>query len=637
MTDLTALRPNPSVSLSCRGRLLYGNGTEDSEYRRAFTRGDLLRFDFYLPRQCGATAAEIVVKSDADGSVMSHELHWECLYLAEDRWSCTVKTEQMAPGLYYIKPTYCGIAGTVTGIREDGVTCHFATDTDVHTYQLTISEFAYPAPTFMEGGIMYQIFVDRFCRGAETPVREDAILYSVWEGGTPEYPPYPGAPLENNTFFGGNLQGITAKLDYLASLGVTCLYLTPIFEAYSNHKYDTGDYMTVDAMFGGEAALRDLLREVKKRGMRLILDGVFNHTGDDSVYFNRRGRYASLGAYQSKESPYYPWYDFQEFPDRYTCWWNIPILPRIHTEVPSCREYFLQPGGVIDRYASMGVDGFRLDVVDELPDSFVDGIKERLDRTNRENVLYGEVWEDASNKVAYGRRRRYYTGRQLDGVMNYELRRGILQFLRHRDPAALRYALTEVMPNTPRRILNCQMNLIGTHDTMRILTALAGETPEGHSNDELAQMRLTEEQKKTAVERLKIAYTILATLPGVPMIYYGDEVGMEGYSDPFNRRPFPWHHTDDVILEHYRSVGRIRHGRPEYRNGAFRLLRLDTDTLAYERTDGAHTSLILVNNGDDTKTFVLPSGVWRDLTSEDSLCHESFVVLPHTATILGKE
>lgn len=151
----------------------------------------------------------------------------------------------------------------------------------------------------------------------------------------------------------------------------------------------------------------------------------------------------------------------------------------------------------------MGVDGFRLDVVDELPDIFVDGIKERLDRTNRENVLYGEVWEDASNKVAYGRRRRYYTGRQLDGVMNYELRRGILQFLRHRDPAALRYALTEVMPNTPRRILNCQMNLIGTHDTMRILTALAGETPEGHSNDELAQMRLTEEQKKTAVERLK--------------------------------------------------------------------------------------------------------------------------------------
>lgn len=637
MTDLTFLHPDLSVSLSCRGRLLYGNGVEDSEYRRAFTRGDFLRFDFCLPRQCGAVAAWIAIKNDVDGSVKLHALQWTGLHLIEDLWSCDVETGQMAPGLYYIKPFYSGIAGTVTGIRDEGIACHFVADADMYTYQLTISEFAYPAPTFMEGGIMYQIFVDRFCRGADTPVRDDAILCRDWENGTPEYPPYPGAPLENNTFFGGNLQGITSKLDYLASLGVTCLYLTPIFEAYSNHKYDTGDYMTVDAMFGGETALRELLQAVKKRSMRLILDGVFNHTGDDSVYFNRKGRYASVGAYQSKESPYYPWYEFQEFPDQYTCWWNIPILPRIHTEEPSCRAYFLQPGGVIDRYAGMGVDGFRLDVVDELPDSFVDGIKERLHETTPENVLYGEVWEDASNKVAYGHRRRYYTGRQLDGVMNYELRRGILQFLRHHDPAALRYALTEVMPNTPRRILNCQMNLIGTHDTMRILTALAGEMPEGHSNDELAQMRLDEMQRKTAVERLKMAYTILATLPGVPMIYYGDEVGMEGYSDPFNRRPFPWQHMDTAVLEHYRSVGRVRHARPEYRNGALRLLHLDADILAYMRTDGEHTSYVLVNNGDDTVTFALPCGKWRDLMVAGTACDGIFTVLPHTATVLAKE
>ena len=636
MTQTTALRLNPLVTVSCRGRLLYANEWENSVYRRAFTLGDLLHFDFYIPRQCGAISAEIAVKNDADGSVSTHSLVWRELCLQEDRWSCDISTVDMSPGLYFIRPSFRGIAGFVSGIRESGVDCRFLCDSQAFTYQLIISSFAYPEPAFMQGGIMYQIFVDRFCRGADTPVREDAVLYTDWENGTPEYPPYPGAPLENNTFFGGNLQGITSKLDYLATLGVTCLYLTPIFEAYSNHKYDTGDYMTVDAMFGGEPALQELIAQAKARGMRIILDGVFNHTGDDSLYFNRRGRYPSNGAYQSKDSPYYSWYDFQEFPGRYTCWWNIPILPRIHTEVPSCRDYFLCPGGVIDRYVSMGIDGFRLDVVDELPDVFVDGIKERLHMTNPENILYGEVWEDASNKIAYGRRRRYYLGRQLDGVMNYELRRGILQFLRYRDPVALQYALTEVMPNTPRRILDCQMNLIGTHDTIRILTALAGEAPEGHSNDELAHMRLTEEQTKTAVMRLKIAYAVLATLPGVPMIYYGDEVGMEGYSDPFNRCPFPWGRVNEEILTYYRKIGEIRRRHNEYRHGDFRLLRLDAEILAFSRTDGENTSLTLVNNADAPKSWVLPEGVWKNQIDERAVINGVFIAEPNTVAILSK-
>lgn len=634
MTDLTAFRLKPSSVLACRGRLLFGNGAEDSEYRRAFTRGDLLHFDFYVPRQCGATAADIAIQNDADGTAVTYSLLWQGVHLQYDVWSCVLASADMMPGLYFIRPSAITAAGTVYGMREDGENCRFSCDPDAYTYQLTLSEFVYPAPDFMHGGIMYQIFVDRFCRGAETPVRDDAILYTDWEGGTPEYPPYPGAPLQNNTFFGGNLQGVTSKLDYLASLGVTCLYLTPIFEAYSNHKYDTGDYMTVDAMFGGEAALKELIAEAKKRGIHLILDGVFNHTGDDSIYFNRRGRYPSVGAYQSKESPYYPWYDFQDFPDRYTCWWNIPILPRIHTEEPSCREYFLRPGGVIDHYASLGVDGFRLDVVDELPDGFIDGIKERLHKTSPATVLYGEVWEDASNKISYGRRRRYYTGRQLDGVMNYELRRGILQFLRYHQDDALRYALTEVMPNTPKRILDCQMNLIGTHDTMRILTALVGEASEGHTNDQLAVMRLNTQERAEAIRLLKIAYTILVTLPGVPMIYYGDEVGMEGYSDPFNRRPFPWSQMDEGILSFYRKMGEIRHSRNEYCEGAFRLLRLDSETLAFSRVSGDSVSFTLVNHSDVPKTWVLPAGRWQNLVTGEAVVN-TFSMPPQTAAILA--
>lgn len=623
----------PASVVHCRGHLLFGNGEEDSLYRRAFTRGDLLSCRFYAPRQLGAYRAHLLVMDDASGARMTFPMRWSGLHLQYDVWSCELDTAALDAGLYFLAPVVIGAAGKLTGVREEDVTCRFERGRADCTYQLTISAFVYPAPAFMEGGILYQIFVDRFFRGAETPIREDAVYLSDWEGGIPEYPAYPGAPLKNNTFFGGNLQGVTAKLDYLVSLGVTALYLNPIFEAYSNHKYDTGDYAKIDEMFGGEEAFRILIAEAKRRGLRLILDGVFNHTGDDSVYFNRYGRYPSLGAYQSKESPYYAWYDFQSYPDQYTAWWGIPILPRIHTEVPACRDYFLRPGGIIDRYASMGVDGFRLDVVDELPDVFVDGLKARLSETCSENVLYGEVWEDASNKIAYGRRRRYYTGRQLDGVMNYELRRGILQFLRYRDPAPLRYALTEVMPNTPKRILDCQMNLIGTHDTIRVLTALGGDEAEGHTNDELARMRLSDTQRRVALARLRLAYTILATLPGLPMIYYGDEVGMEGYADPFNRRPFPWHAMDSSLLTFYRQIGAIRHAYSVYRHGGFRLLHLDAATLAFVREEGSERCLTLVNASDEQKTWVF-DGEWKVVLGDGETAVGTYVMPPLTAAIL---
>lgn len=622
------------VSLTCQGRFLFGNDREDSICRRAFSRGDLLRFCFIVPRQLGTMRASVAIRSDADASILEIPLAWSSLSGADDVWSAELPPSRLTSGLYFIQPRLVGATGKIVGIRTDGVACSFSTTSDEYTYQLTLSEFRYPEPDWMEGGILYQVFVDRFCRGADTPVRDDAVFLSDWESGVPEYPAYPGAPLKNNTFFGGNLQGITKQLDYFVSLGVTCLYLSPIFEAYSNHKYDTGDYCKVDEMFGGESALRELIEAAKQRGIHIVLDGVFNHTGDDSVYFNRQGRYSSIGAYQSKESPYYDWYEFQNYPDQYTCWWNIPILPRIHTEVPSCRNFFLGDGGVIDRYASMGISGFRLDVVDELPDTFVSGLKERLSRSNPENILWGEVWEDASNKIAYGKRRKYYLGEQLDGVMNYELRRGILAFLRDHDPSPLYYALTEVMPNAPKRVQDCQMNLIGTHDTVRAMTALAGQLPEGHTNDELATMRLTPEERRIGSRRLCLAYLILATLPGIPTIYYGDEVGMEGYSDPFNRRPFPWKHPDEGILAFYRRVGALRRTRKEYRRGAFRLLRLDENVLAFSREEDGRRALTLINASDAPVTFLL-TDTWNDsFLNSGKAVHGAYVLPPLEGTVL---
>ncbi len=600
---MNRLRVDPVELLAPRGRVSYGTREESSACRRAFERGDLLYLTACLPRQLGATRAWYCIKNDATGIVQRIPLKWTSIRGTCDVWSAEMAPHTLAVGLYFLRVEVESLAGYAMTVRDSGETCRFVPLTDEpYTYQLTISEFAYESPAWILGGTIYQVFVDRFCRGSETPVRDDAILNRDWENGMPQYPAYPGAPLANNMFFGGNLDGVTAKLDHIASLGVNCIYLSPIFRAYSNHKYDTGDYMEIDEMFGGEEAFRRLLAAAEKKGIRIVLDGVFNHTGDDSRYFNRYGTYDSVGAYQSEDSPYFSWFDFQNHPEEYTCWWNIKILPRIHTTVPACREYFLAPSGVIDHYAKMGIGGMRLDVVDELSDEFVAGIKSRLVESTPDAILYGEVWEDASNKIAYGRRRAYYQGKELDGVMNYCLRTGLIEYLRNHSADALRYALTEVMANAPKRVQDAQMNLFGTHDTERILTALAAPLREGRSNDALAVYRMPEKTRKAALRMLRCAYMIMATLPGVPLIYYGDEMGMEGYSDPFNRMPMAWHKPDEALLAHYRALGKLRTGENVYRDGAFHLECLTPDLLVFSRLEGDDRYVTVVNNGENSLT-----------------------------------
>lgn len=477
----------------------------------------------------------------------------------------------------------------------------FSCSKGLRHHQLTVTEFLYPEPKWLLGGVIYHVFVDRFARGGRVPKREDAVYNPDWEGGCPEYPAYPGAPLKNNEFFGGTLWGIADKIPYLASLGVRLVYLSPIFEAYSNHKYDTGDYRKIDEMFGGKEAFSHLIGKASSYGIRLLLDGVFNHTGDDSVYFNRYGRYGNLGAYQSQASPYYGWYRFSRYPDEYTAWWGISILPRIHpSESESCREFFVGKEGVIASYARLGIGGFRLDVVDELADGFVADIRARLHENGHACILYGEVWEDASNKVAYGVRKRYYGGSELDGVMNYPLREGLIAYFRKGETDTLFYALCEVLPNMPKRIADLTMNLLGTHDTVRILTALTGEDPAGHTNEELALMRLSSEERRRGIRLLKMAYLSLATLPGLPTVYYGDEVGLEGYADPLNRRPFPWHRMEKELLDAYRQIGALRRREAVYRRGEFRLLHLSKKHLIFSRSDQKRTLFTVINrSGED--------------------------------------
>ncbi len=584
------------------------------------------RIVLYLPRALGTRTVEIEIYSESCKRMVTRiTFTWEGTERGTDRYLSSVLA--LDTGLYFYRMCLDTPVGRLFGYLCDG---HIAFAPDAQpTFQLSLSDFTHPAPSCFYGGIIYHIFVDRFRRGDTVSIRQGGIL-GDFSHGIPEYPAYPGAPLKNNTFYGGSLYGIIDALPHLCALGVSILYLSPVFESPSNHKYDTADYHTVDAAFGGEDALRLLIEEAKKLGIGIVLDGVFNHTGSDSIYFNKYGNYPTLGAYQSTESPYFSWFDFQSYPDRYTCWWNIDILPRLRTDLKSVQSFFVGRDGPIRKYAKMGISGMRLDVADELPDTFIAKIKSALYEENPETLLYGEVWEDASNKIAYDTRKQYYLGQELDGVMNYPVRDGLIDYLVNSSTDKLRYALTELTDHTPERILHAQMNLLGTHDTARILTVLAGEDSQGLTNDALATKRLSVENYDLARRRLLVAYTILATLPGIPSIYYGDDAGLEGYGDPFNRMPYPWDNIDDIIHNHYKKIGQIRRNHDVYREGEFRLYTLEKDVLIFARENSRHAYITVVNLGE--RPLRITSSVKFELLTRSTRRTE-FVVSPTSADI----
>ena len=614
------------------GKVIFAHGDKTGS-SSAFEISEAAKIRILLPRLLGVVSASVHVFSESlDKEVANVSCEWSGVKNECDIYEAVIDTNKIEVGLYFFMLELDSQSGRLYGYRA-GENLIFS---DVYKkdslYQLSISDFKYSECEQKLGGIIYHVFVDRFNRGGKSVLKPGVIVDNDWRV-IPEFPAYPGAPLKNNHFYGGTLWGVAEKLDYLASLGVNILYLSPIFDAASNHKYDTGDYMTVDSMFGGDEAFEHLIAKAKEKGIGIILDGVFNHTGSDSLYFNREGNYDSLGAYQSQKSEYYSWYDFQNYPDKYTCWWGIDILPRIHPDKPNCRKYFVGKNGVIEKYARMGIDGFRLDVADELSDEFISLIKKKLNQYNKGSVLYGEVWEDASNKIAYDVRKKYYLGSELDGVMNYPVRKGIIDFLTARDPSSLFYALTDIVNNAPTRISHMQMNLLGTHDTERILTVLGGERPEGRSNEYLSKKKMNDLERGTAKRRLRMAYTILSTVPGIPAIFYGDEAGLEGYHDPFNRMPYPWGHEDNNLINFYRRIGKIRRENDVYKKGEFKLLYIDEETLVFERYDEEYAYITFVNNSTQQRKVEF-SSVAKALCQSDGEDEDVSFELPvYTAQI----
>lgn len=460
-------------------------------------------------------------------------------------------------------------------------------------WQLTVSKYQYKTPDWAKNGVTYQIFADRFCKVGERPFDKSGRLHAYWNE-RPDIEEF-GKDYRADDFFGGNIEGLISRLDYLASLGVSLIYLSPIFESCSNHRYDTGDYLKIDKLFGDEQQFERLLAECKRRDMKVMLDGVFNHTGADSVYFNKFGRYDSVGAYQSKNSPYYDWYSFSAYPNLYHCWWGSTVVPTVNKDAEGFRRLLLGEGGVLDKWTKMGVKGWRLDVVDELPVEFTSELCRRIKEIDGDALIVGEVWEDASVKIAYDRWRPYFMGGQLDGVMNYPFRSAILDYTLKGDVAAFRDTVTHILENYPKQSLDVAMNIIGSHDTVRALTALSGATAP-YSKRERADFSLDSESYERAVSRLKFASALQYTLPGVPCVFYGDEAGMQGFEDPLNRGAYPWGSEDGSLIKHYRALGRLRARYAALLRGETTFVD-DSDMVVFERVGEAGKLTVYANAG----------------------------------------
>lgn len=456
------------------------------------------------------------------------------------------------------------------GIRHyiKKVNCHEGALDSGELFQLTVYSSDFSTPDFLKGGIMYQIFPDRFCKSGKEHknIPQGRILRDDW-GGTPYYKPDQNGHVWNNDYFGGDFAGIQSKLPYLSDLGVTCIYLNPIFESHENHRYNTANYMKADPLLGTNDEFEELCKEAKKYGISIILDGVFSHTGADSIYFNKYGRYDTVGAYQSKNSKYYDWYSFINYPDTYEAWWGIDTLPNVNENNEEYTDYICGDDGVLHYWLSKGAAGYRLDVADELPDQFLNNLRRSVKSYSQDKIIIGEVWEDASNKESYGVKRRYLLGNQLDSVMNYPFREAIIKFLKGGDSKEFIYSIMTIVENYPKHTVHTLMNFVSTHDIERAINRLGGDNCEGMSKEWQAERYLTNEQYQNGKNLLKAAFALIYFLPGVPSIYYGDEAGMQGYKDPFNRRCYPWGNEDQELISYVRELGKIRKSIPNLKDG----------------------------------------------------------------------
>jgi len=459
-------------------------------------------------------------------------------------------------------------------------------------------------PSWVKEAIFYQIFPDRFNRGSgpipsPVPVASD---FEAWDA----LPTLRG-------FKGGNLWGVLEKLDYIKEMGFNALYFCPVFTSTANHRYHTSDYFQVDPMLGGNPALQKLIEEAHAKGLRVILDGVFNHCGRAHFAFQHLVE-------NGVASPYRDWYHVYGFPlgaysgkHNFAAWWNNPELPKFNTSNAECREYLLS---VAEYWLHQGIDGWRLDVPNEInDDSFWQEFRSRVKRINPEAYIVGEIWDDAS---------RWLQGDQFDAVMNYPLGRAILGFVGgetlDKDLAAksglgrletlgaigCSHRLEDLFKRYPWEIVTIQMNILTSHDTPRLYSILGND-----------------------LERTKLALGMLYTLPGAPTIYYGDEIGLEGGHDPDNRRGMPWNKEkwNLPIQDSVRHMARLRAEHPLLHSGKYQRVYAQDGHLAFARLHGEQALLVTVNASAQPWKLHFPlHGLWSRGEEAIDLLHGSRAV-----------
>lgn len=579
-------------------RILFDS--RDARYKTPFgtiRTGQLCVMHIHVPVDCGATRVTLMIEDHYARPRTEVSFTKEGTEGPYEIWHGEFTLDV---GLYYywfrITKDYGGFglykAGSGTNMEAGD------------KWQISCIPADFTVPDYARGAVMYQIMPDRFFRYGECDLTDKLKPYTLHKdtSETPNY--FPDAEGNwNSDFFGGNLAGIREKLPYLKDLGVKILYLNPIFMAYSNHRYDTADYKRIDPMLGTEEDFRALCDAAHKLGMYIVLDGVFSHTGSNSVYFDANKVFGH-GAVSDPNSPYRSWYRFHHFPDSYEAWWGIKTLPCTEELTESYVNYIIEDeDSVVAHWMNLGADGFRLDVVDELPDAFVLKLKKRIRDIRPDALLIGEVWEDASNKRAYGVSRRYFVDAELDSTMNYPWRNAIMNYVRGLDDGAgIGESIMSIAENYPPQVLSCVMNLLGTHDTPRILTLL-GDSFDG-PKAEKANRFLSRDSRMAAVDRLRLATFLQFMLPGMASIYYGDEAGVEGFEDPFCRRCFPWDKIDMDLHDYFRQLARTKNSLNTLRLGDVRVLEAGKGRLCFMRRWEDQTSWIYVNQAE--RTWNLP-------------------------------
>ncbi|MBS4196254.1 alpha-amylase family glycosyl hydrolase [Lederbergia citri] len=603
------------------------------------------------------TEARVEVKNYQTGNTISANMEYagwlELDGSQVEFWEATIKPEDK--GVY----GYKFIARDGDAQKEYGEDAYeggkgVASDGNAAFFQLTVYDSAYKTPDWMKEAVVYQIFPDRFYNGnkkndtAKMNARgEEPIEHRDWNQ-LPDNPReadsdgYDGDGIWSNDFFGGDIAGIQMKLDYIQSLGVNTLYLNPIAHAASNHKYDATDFKAIDPMFGTPEEFKAFTKELKKRKMNLILDGVFNHVGDDSIYFDRYGKYETVGAYEywsavydlvnkgvdeeaaKKQvaakfvsegqvfSPYgfHNWFNIEnrkvDGVYQYQAWWGFDSLPEIKSVPGDAVDYLselnnkefanyimYEKDSVAKTWLDRGASGWRLDVANEVDTEFWREFRKELKTGKKdEPLILGEIWDDASQ---------YFLGDLYDSVMNYRFRDALINYLKNGNAEGAENQLNAVYEDYPKEAFYALMNLMGSHDTPRAAFIL------GNGTDSFERAEQDKNyQHQLGIERLKLAAILQMGYAGAPTIYYGDEAGVTGSKDPDDRRTYPWGNENLELIKHYKTIGDVRttyHDLFSY--GDLNHLYAKGDVLAFSRSDKKNVAVILTNRGNEDKRVEL--------------------------------